>query len=263
MKMRAMWSGAISFGLVNIPVKIFKATDSSSLDLDLLRKSDLCPVRYARICKGDNEEIPYKEIVKGYEYSDGNYVVLTDEDFESANAEKTKTIDITGFINEEEIDIRYFEKPYYLQPEKNGTKAYQLLLAALATSGKVGIAEYVLRNRGSLGIIKPVGDILVLNKMRFFEEIRRPDEIQIPKGGKIKEGELNLALKLIQELTEPFEPEKYQDTYIHNLKKVIEDKAQGIKPQPVQSKPQQDNVIDIMELLKQSLNQKRDQHEAG
>lgn len=261
--MRAIWSGAINFGLVNIPVKLFTATESRGLDLDMLRKSDLCPVKYVRVCKEDQQEIPYEEIVKGYEYTDGRYVVLTDEDFENANVEKTKSIEITDFVYEQEIDIRYFDKPYYLQPDKSGAKAYALLRSALEASGKVGIAEYVLRNRGSIGVIKPLGNVLVLNKMRYVHEIREPEELQLPALDKIKERELELALMLIDELTEPFTPEKYKDTYIDSLKQVIEDKARGIEPAPPPKKQAESNVIDMMELLKKSLKQSvRDQREA-
>lgn len=255
--MRAMWSGSISFGLVNIPVKLFSGSESKTLDLDMLRKSDLCPIKYQRVCKLDNKEVPYEEIVKGYEYSDGDYVVLTDKDFENASLEKTHLIDILDFVDEHEIDTRYFEKPYYLEPDKTGTKAYALLREALQRSGKVGIASYVLRNRGSLGVLKPLGDLLVLNAIRYQEEIRNPEELKLPKAENLREQEVELALSLIGQLTTRFDPAKYKDQYLDELKQLIEEKAQGREPQPQAPAPQPGKVIDMMELLKESLKQKR------
>jgi DNA end-binding protein Ku len=254
--MRAIWSGSISFGLVNIPVKLFSGSQSSSLDLDMLRKSDLCPVRYVRVCKEDGEEIPYKEIVKGYEYSDGEYVVLTDQDFENANVEKTKTIDILDFVNENEIDLRYFDKPYYLEPDKSGAKPYALLREALKKSKRVGIANFVLRNRGSIGLIKPLGNALVLNKLRFAEEVRDVKELSLPESKGVKDKEIELALTLIDQLTGKFDPEKYKDTYVEDLKKIIEDKAKGRKPKKKGKAPQPAKVHDMMSLLKKSLKEK-------
>ena len=255
--MRAMWSGSISFGLVNIPVKLYSGSESNSLDLDMLRKSDLCPIKYLRVCKTDNKEVPYEEIVKGYEYTDGEYVVLTDQDFQNASLEKTHLIDILDFVDEHEIDTRYFEKPYYLEPDKTGPKAYALLREALKKSGKVGIASYVLRNRGSLGVVKPLDDLLVLNEIRFHEEVRNPEALKLPSGENLREQELELALSLIGQLTTKFDPTKYKDTYVDDLKQVIEQKAQGKAPKPVGKEPKPGKVIDMMELLKESLKQKR------
>jgi DNA end-binding protein Ku len=201
--------------------------------------------------------VPYEEIVKGYEYSDGDYVVLTDKDFENASLEKTHLIDILDFVDEHEIDTRYFEKPYYLEPDKTGTKAYALLREALQRSGKVGIASYVLRNRGSLGVLKPLGDLLVLNAIRYQEEIRNPEELKLPKAENLREQEVELALSLIGQLTTRFDPAKYKDQYLDELKQLIEEKAQGREPQPQAAAPQPGKVIDMMELLKESLKQKR------
>jgi DNA end-binding protein Ku len=255
--MRAMWSGSISFGLVNIPVKLFSGSESNTLDLDMLRKSDLCPIKYLRVCKEDNKEVPYDEIVKGFEYTDGEYIVLTDKDFENASLEKTHLIDILDFVDEKEIDTRYFEKPYYLEPDKTGPKAYALLREALKRSGKVGIASYVLRNRGSLGVVKPLDDLLVLNEIRFKDEIRNPEELKLPKGENLREQEVELALSLIDQLTTKFDPAKYKDQYLDDLKKVIEQKVQGKEPKPQPKASQPGKVIDMMELLKESLKQKR------
>jgi len=255
--MRAIWSGSISFGLVNIPVKLYSGSESNTLDLDMLRKSDLCPIKYLRVCKTDNKEVPYDEIVKGYEYSDGEYIVLTDKDFENASMEKTHLIDILDFVAEKEIDTRYFEKPYYLEPDKTGPKAYALLREALKKSGKVGIASYVLRNRGSLGVVKPLDDLLVLNEIRFKDEIRSPSVLKLPSGENLREQELELALTLIDQLTGKFDPAKYKDSYLDDLKKAIEEKTQGREPKPKGKEPKPGKVIDMMELLKESLKQKR------
>jgi len=255
--MRAIWSGSISFGLVNIPVKLFSGSESNSLDLDMLRKSDLCPIKYLRVCKNDNKEVPYEEIVKGYEYTDGEYVVLTDKDFENASLEKTHLIDIYDFVQEPEIDTRYFEKPYYLEPDKSGGKAYALLREALKRSGKVGIAHYVLRNRGSLGVLKPLDDLLILNQIRFKEEVREPAELKLPKSESLREQEIELALTLIDQLTMKFDPGKYKDSYVDDLKRIIEQKAGGQEPRPQGKEPQPTKVVDMMELLKESLKQKR------
>jgi len=257
--MRAIWSGSISFGLVNIPVKLFSGSESNTLDLDMLRKNDLCPIKYLRVCKTDNQEVPYDEIVKGYEYTDGEYIVLTDKDFENASLEKTHLIDILDFVDEKEIDTRYFEKPYYLEPDKTGPKAYALLREALKRSGKVGIASYVLRNRGSLGVLKALDDLLVLNEIRFQEQIRNPAELKLPTGENLREQEVELALSLIGQLTARFDPAKYKDAYLDDLKRVIEQKAQGREPKPQEQAPQPGKVIDMMELLKESLKQKRKQ----
>ncbi|HJV36130.1 Ku protein [Geomonas sp.] len=255
--MRAIWSGSISFGLVNIPVKLFSGSESNSLDLDMLRKSDLCPIGYMRVCKRDNKEVPYDEIVKGFEYGDGEYVVLTDKDFENASLEKTHLIDIIDFVDETEIDTRYFEKPYYLEPDKSGAKAYALLREALKRSGKVGVASYVLRNRGALGIVKALDDMLVLNQMRYKDEVRSPVELKLPTNENLREQEITLALSLIDQLTVKFDPAKYHDEYIEDLRRIIDEKAQGLQPKAAGKAPQPSKVTDMMALLKESLKQKR------
>ena len=255
--MRAMWSGSISFGLVNIPVKLFSGSQSNTLDLDMLRKSDLCSIKYLKVCKNDNKEVSATEIVKGYQYSNGEYVVLTDEDFENASVEKTHLIDILDFVDEREIDSRYFEKPYYLEPDKAGAKAYSLLREALKKSGKVGIANYVLRNKGSIGVVKPFDQLLVLNAIRYQEEIRDYGELNLPTSEKLRDQEIELALTLIDHLTVKFDPSKYKDTYRDDLMKTIEEKAQGIKTKPRGKKPEATNVIDMMALLKESLKKQK------
>jgi DNA end-binding protein Ku len=255
--MRSIWTGTISFGLVTIPVKLYSGSQSNSLDLDMLRRSDLCPVKYRRVCAEDEQEIPYEEIVKGFEYSDGNYIVLTDEDFQNANVEQTKRIDILDFVKETEIDSRYFEKPYYLEPDRAGEKPYALLREALKKSKKVGIANYVLRNRGRIGLVKPVGNAIILNQMRYVDEVRNPGELNLPETKAVKDKEIDLALSLIDQWTTKFDPKKYKDTYIQDLKRIIEEKAKGKQPKAKGKAPQPTKVVDMMTLLKKSLKDKK------
>jgi DNA end-binding protein Ku len=255
--MRAIWSGSLSFGLVNIPVKLYSATGENRLNLDMLHKKDLSPIRYARICRADGKEVPWEDIVKGYEYRTGDYVVLTDEDFKKANVEKTKAIEIEQFTKESEIDTIYFEKPYYLEPEKGAEKAYALLRESLKKSKKIGIAKFVLRNRERLAAIKPSGNVLVLEQMRFREEIRDPKELNLPDNKKASNKEIDMALALIQQLTEVFAPNKFKDTYIDELKQVIAAKAKGkpVKAKGRELKPTE--VSDIMAMLKKSLEKEK------
>lgn len=251
--MRAIWSGAISFGLVNIPVKIYSGSGENKLDFDMLAKEDLSPIKYMRVAESDGREVPYKDIVKGYEIEKGKYVVLSDKDFEKANAKKTNAIEIHNFVFEEEIDPIYFEKPYYLEPDKNAAKPYALLREALRKSKKVGIASYVLRNREHLAVLKASGDVIVLDQLRYFEEIRDTKELKLPHEKEISTKEVDMAIKLIDQLTEKFDPTKYRDTYVDELKKVIEAKAEG-KPIEAHGKaPEPTPVKDLMDVLKASL----------
>lgn len=252
--MRAMWTGALSFGLINIPVRLFSATQDHSLSFNLLHKKDLSPIRYARICKADGKEIPYEDIVKGYEYQKGDYVILVDEDFKRANVKKTKTIDMVEFTDEKEIDPIFYEKPYYLEPDKGADKAYVLLREALQKSKKVGVAKFVLHNREHLGIIKPYNQLIVLNQLRYESEIREFKELHLPSKEEVSSKEIAMAIKLIDQLTAHFNPEDFQDTYTDELKAIIDEKAKGKKPKKGKEKePKITNVQDIMSMLKQSL----------
>src|SRR5580765_6349443 len=208
--MRAIWTGAIGFGLVNIPVKMYSAVQDSSLDLAMLDKKDHSNIRFQRVNEKTGKEVAWENIVRGYKY-EGDYVVLTDEDFKQASPEKSKIIEIAEFVNASEIDAVYYETPYYLEPEKTGNKAYALLRDALDKSGKVGLGTYVMRTKEAIGIIRPMDDVLVLNKMRFAEEIRDHKDLKIPED-KIKPNELKMALALIDQLAGPFEIDKYKDT---------------------------------------------------
>lgn len=252
--MRALWSGSISFGLVNIPVRLYSGVNPhEGIDLDMLHKDDHSPIRYARICRKDGEEVPWDDIVKGYEYRDGDYVVLTKKDLDKLDTEKTETIDIQHFVDEDEIDIRYFEHPYYLEPVKGGGKAYALLRGALEQSGKLGLARFVLRQREHLGVIKPVGKALVLNQMRFPTDLREATDLKFPAENSVKPEEVKVALKFISQETSHFIPEDYRDTYTEELEDLIEAKTKGKKPKKHTQKAADTSSKDLMSTLKASL----------
>lgn len=254
--MRSIWSGAISFGLVNIPVKLNSAIESEEkLDFDMLSKKDLAPIRYARIDTKSGEEVPWKDIVKGFQYTKGKYVVVTDEDFAAASPEKSKTIDIIQFVKEEEIDPLFYEKPYYVLPDKKANKSYKLLIKALEETETVGLAEFMLRNRMHICAIKAYNGILLLNQMRYHEEVREVPELEKTKD-KISPKEVDLAIKLVNQLTEKFDPEAFKDTYTSALKKLINAKAKGKAVKVAAPKKATATVKDLMEVLKQSLGTK-------
>jgi DNA end-binding protein Ku len=253
--MRAIWSGAISFGLVNIPVKLYSGTSAErALDLDMLSKKDMAPIRYARISTASNKEVEWKDIVKGYEIEKGKYVVITDEDFKKASPEKTNTIEILQFVHEKEIDPIYYEKPYYLMPDKGAAKSYTLLLKALEKANKVAIATCVIRNREHIFSIKPLaGEILLLEQLRYADQINEIPDMESSRA-KITQQEINLALKLIDQLTEKFKPESFKDTYTDTMKKLIEAKAKGKKITAPAVEKKTAAVKDLMSVLKESLN---------
>jgi DNA end-binding protein Ku len=253
--MRSIWSGSISFGLVNIPVKLGSAVESGhSLNFDMLSKKDMAPIRYARIDTKTGKEVAWKDIVKGYEYAKGKYVLVSDEDFAKASPEKSKSIDIIQFVKEEEIDPIFYEKPYYITPDKGAEKSYHLLLKALEESGTVGIAEFMLRNRMHICAIKPYKGVLLIDQLRYQDEIREIPEVPAAKAEKISSKEVQLAVKLIDQLTEKFKPESFNDNYITELKKVIKAKAAGKQIRIVdEPKKTSGAVKDLMEVLKASL----------
>lgn len=256
--MRPLWKGSLSFGMVYIPIRLYSATAEREINFDLLHSKDLSPIRYARICKEDGQEIPYNDIVKGYEYEPGDYIVLTEEDFEKVYPEKTKRIEIADFTFESEIDPIYFEKPYYLEPEKGAAKAYILLREALKESGKVAIANFVIRQREHIGVVKPHKNLLILDQMRYHSSIKSALELDIPKNEKISARELDLALKLIDQLTIEFQPERYVDTYTEELFAMIEAKKKGIKRKPARAKgAKAGKVVNLMGMLKASLEKKK------
>lgn len=250
--MRSIWNGAIGFGLVNIPVKIYSASSTSTLDLDMLDKEDHAHIKYKRVNENTGKEVEWGQIVKGYMIDD-KYVVLDDDDFEKASPEKSKIIGIDQFVMEEEIDSIYFNTPYYLEPQKSGTAAYSLMVQALEKSKKVAVGTFVLRNKELLGIIRPYKGILLLNKIRFAEEIRDSEELKIPALKKPKEAELKMALALIDQLSGPLDLEKFKDTYSADLLKIIEQKAKGTLKKSKQVKLTPSKAEDLMAQLKASL----------
>lgn len=253
--MRPIWTGSISFGLVNIPVRMFSGVHpQEGLDLDMLHKDDHAPIRYARICKKDGKEIAWDDIVKGYQYQEGEYVVITEADFEKANPKKTQTVDIHQFVASDDIDIRYFEKPYYLEPVKGGAKAYALLRAALHKSDKLALARFVIHQKEHLGVIKPVGRALVLNQMRFPTDLREPANLKFPTDAEITDKEVEVAMKLIKQETKHFIAEDFHDTYTEELEEIIKAKTKGKKPKPTQKAPEDTPANDLMAALKASLN---------
>jgi DNA end-binding protein Ku len=249
--MRAIWSGAIGFGLVNIPVKLFSAIQGSELDLDMLDKKDHANIKYQRVNSNTGKEVAWESIVKGYKIDD-RYVILTDEDFEKASPEKNKLINIEEFVDEKEINSIYFETPYYLQPDKSGIKAYALLKSALEKTKKAGLGTFVLRNRESLVLIKPYKDILILHKIRFDQEIRDPEEIKVPHANS-KPGEMKMAVQLIEQLSGDFNIVKYKDTYTDKLMKLIKAKSKGKKITPSPLRVVHSRSRDLMSQLKASL----------
>jgi DNA end-binding protein Ku len=249
--MRAIWTGAIGFGLVNIPIKLYSAVQQSELDLDMLDKKDHANIKFHRVNANTGKQVAWENIVRGYKIED-QYVVLNDDDFAKASPEKSKIIEIAEFIDEKEIDSMYYETPYYLQPDKSGVKAYSLLKEALEKTGKAGLGTYVLRNRESLVLIKPVNNVLVLNKIRFQQEIRDPKELNIPDT-KSKPGELKMAIELINQLTTDFDISRYKDTYSDKLMKLIKAKSKGKKIKASPLKVVHSRSRDLMAQLKASL----------
>lgn len=250
--MKAIWTGSIGFGLVNIPVKLYSASQQSDLDMHMLDQRDHAPIKFKRVNENTGKEIPFDHIVKGYKYQ-GDYVILEDKDFELASPKKSKIVEILNFISEEEIDSVYFEIPYYLQPEKSGANAYNLLREALHKSGKAALGNFVLRNKEHLCVLKPYQDVLVLNKIRFAQEIKDTSELSVPNKMKPKAAEMKMAMTLIDQLTTKFNIEKYKDTYTDELLKLIKAKAKGktIKHSPLKVTHRKSD--DLMSQLKASL----------
>ena len=254
--MRSIWTGSISFGLINIPVKLFSAVEDSSLDMDMLDKKDHANIKFKRVNEDTGKEVTFANIVKGYKIED-KYVILEDEDFEAADAVKTKTIDIDSFVSEKEIQSIYYEQPYYLEPDKGAEKAYALLRDALEASGKVGVTSFVLRKKESLAILKPYKNAIVLNRIRFEQEIRDTAELKLPPISKAKSKEIDMANKLIDQLTEKFDISNFKDEYTAKLLDIIKKKAKGKKTKPAKLKVVHKQEGDLMEMLKASLENKK------
>ena len=256
--MATIWKGALSFGLVNIPVELRSAVRPDHISFRLLHKKDLSPVKYERVSQRTGEPVPWSEIVKGYEYDKGKYVVVTDEDFRSAALEGSKTIDILDFVQETEIDPRFFETPYYLMPSKGGEKPYALLREAVRNASAVGIGKIVMRQTQHLAGIKVVGDALVLEIMRFANELVSTDEFKFPDAGLVRAQELKMAEQLVANLAQPFDPEKYTDDYRANLMRVIRAKMKGkkIAAPEAEADVADTKVVDLMARLQASLERK-------
>ncbi len=252
---RSIWKGAIAFGLVNIPIELYSAVRDHRPKFRLLHAKDEAPVKYERVCQTEGKPVAWDDLVKGYEYSKGHFVVLTKDDFKTAALEKTKTIDILDFVNPEEIDERYFETPYYLQPGKGSERAYALLRDAIRESGKAGIAKIILRDAQHLAAVEAIGDALVLTMMRFADELADLKEFNFPHKTELRPAELKMAQQLIETLTSKWVPTKYTDEYTENLKRVINAKLKGKRPklQEMSSTPQGAEVVDLMARLRASL----------
>jgi DNA end-binding protein Ku len=253
--MRAIWKGSISFSLINIPIALYPATRREELKFRLLRSSDMSPVNYKRVAEADGKEVPWDQIVKGYEYEKGKFIVLKEEDFKRADIEATQSVEILDFVELDEIDPIFFDKPYYLEPEKRGEKAYGLLREALKQSGKVGIAKVVIKTRQHLAAVKPEKNLLVLELMHFAEEIIDTKELKIPADPHIGAKELDMAKDLISKMSGKWNPEQYEDEYRHALLEVINKKVEsGGKELPARgSAKKPTNVVDLVSVLQESL----------
>jgi DNA end-binding protein Ku len=262
---RSIWKGALSFGLVYIPVQMYSASHSNSLDLDFLDRRDFSPVGYQRVNKKTGKLVEWGDIVKGYQYEKGKYVALNDADFKKANVKATQTIEIGRFVARNVIPPEFFETPYYLEPAKGGAKVYALLRETLKRSGKVAVATFVMRGRQHLACVYPHGKALVLETLRFAEEIRQPDDLELPseseKSAGLSPRELAMAERLVAEMSDEWNPDEYQDTYQHDLMKRIEEKIRNrethkLTPEERTREPRKSaQVIDLMEVLRKSLKQ--------
>lgn len=257
--MKAIWKGGISFGLINIPVRLYSGAVTHRIDLDMVRKKDHCAIEFVRVCKKDGKEVPWDEIAKGYKKENGDYVVLDKSDFARAMPEKTQTIDVFEFVLEKEIPAQYLEKPYIVEPAKEAKKTYTLLREALKKSGKAGLVKFVLRNTEHLGILKVEDNAILLIQIRFDQDLRSPSEAKIPDDVKVAKKELDMALNIIEQLTDKFEPEKYKDTYKDELLKIIRKKSKekgkpSKKEEPAEKpKAKKEATDDLLAQLKASL----------
>jgi len=255
--MASIWKGSLSFGLVNIPVEVRTAIQGDHISFRMLHEDDLSPIKYERVSASTGEPVPWNEIVKGYEYDKGKFVIITDEDFKTAAVESSKSLEIVDFVKESEIDPRYFETPYFLVPSKGGEKAYALLREAIRKTGSVGIGKIIIRQKQHLAGIKVVGNALVLEIMRFANELIDTDTLHLPDASLVRPQELQMAEQLVNSLAEPFDPTKYTDEYRANLMRVIHAKMKGkkltLKPEPEAERDTQ--VIDLMTRLRESLDQ--------
>jgi DNA end-binding protein Ku len=261
----AIWSGAINFGLVTIPVKLFTAVKTDDLSFNMLHGKDEGRIKYERVCSVDGKPVPWDEIVKGYEFEKGEYVIITDEDFDKVNPEATQSVDILEFVDVNTINPMYFDKPYYLEPSKQGRHAYALLREALSVSNKVAIARVVVRTKEYIAAVKPLGDALVLELMHWANEIVAATNLELPGNETLPEAEMSMAKMLIDTMTvASFEPEKFTNRYRDELMAMIEARAAG-KELPAAKKTlvRSSKVVNLMDVLAQSLEQSKKQRESG
>ena len=259
---RGLWKGAISFGLVNVPVELHSAKRrTSELDMTMLDKRDLAPVGYKRVNKATGKEVPWAEVVKGYEYRNDKYVVLSDEDFRRANPEAAKTVDIQAFVELADIAPQYFETPYYLIPGKRGEKAYALLRDTLKKAGKAGIATVMVRTKQYLAALIAQDELLVLNTLRYHDELKKASEFEIPDA-KVSAKEMDMAMRLVDDMADKWQPARYKDKFKDDLLKRIEEKVEAgqtdeiTEPEKGAREPKSADVVDLMSLLKKSIEKK-------
>lgn len=248
---RAIWKGGVSFGLVYIPVKMYSGASRHDIDLHMVRKGDHCPIKYTRVCEEDGREVPWSDIEKGFQV-EGSYVTLTSEDFKKASRGKSESIEIREFVKAEDINPRYFEKPYLLEPEKGAGKTYNLLRRAIHESNMAGLSIFVMRNREHLALLMADDKVLYLTQMRFHDELRRPDDLKIPEASP-SPAELDMAMKIIAGMSVPFQPEKYRDTYQDKLMETIQAKLANREIGAPEIEAQESAVMDLMEQLRKSL----------
>ena len=254
---RSIWKGSLAFGLVNIPVELYSAVRDHRPRFRLLHAKDEAPVRYERVCQTEGKPVAWEDLVKGYEYEKGQFVVLTKDDFKTAALQKTKTVDILDFVEANEIDERYFETPYYLQPGKGADRSYALLREAIRDSGRIGIGKIILREAQHLAAIEVIDDAIVLTMMRFADELADLTDFKFPSAEGIRKPELAMARQLVESLSATWDPSKYTDEYRDNLMRVIKGKLQGRQPRlREREETRKADVIDLMSRLKASLEQR-------
>ena len=251
---RPMWKGAVTFGLVSVPVNLYPATRrQAELSFRMLHEKDKAPIQYKKFCSEEDKEVPWGEIVKGYEFEKGQFVVMSDEDFEKAKSESTETLDIREFVPLDQINVAHFDSPYWLEPTKQGRKAYALLREALEESGRVGVGTFVMRQREHLAVLRPAGKALMLTTMRFSDELRSAEDLDLPGDEKLGKKEIELAKKLVDTLADDWDPKEYKDTYHETLRAAIEQKLEGREIEAPTAARKPARVVNLMRALEESL----------
>jgi DNA end-binding protein Ku len=252
--MRAIWKGSVNFGMVYIPVSVYPATREEKISFKQLRATDLSPIRYKKVAEVDQKEVSADEIVKGYEYEKGRWVTLKDEDFEKVKIESTRSVEITDFVEQAQINPKFFYKPYFLEAQKGGEKAYSLLHRALSDTGKVGVAKVAIQSREYLAAVKPDGLFLILELMHFANEVLEPESLKSAAEREVAPKELAMARALVEAMTTEWEPTKYKDQYQTAVMAMIEEKAQKRTPSEAPMAPRPaSNIVDMVAVLQESL----------